>query len=111
MTVQGLTRRWHVALRGHGCFAVIAAQGNIRAGAGGRDSRLLPDGFQQALDDADLILLQFPGDGALASENVIWAKARSHRQSLFQARPEKRSTREQDKGEGNCATMKPWRRR
>ena len=53
MTVHGLTRRRHIALRCDRGFAVIPAQRNVRDRSGGGDSRLLPDGFQQAIDNTD----------------------------------------------------------
>ena len=55
MTVLRLTRRRHIALRRDRGFTAVAAQRNVRDRAGGDDAGLLPDGFQQAIDDADAV--------------------------------------------------------
>ena len=60
MAVDRLTRRWHIALRCDCGFAAVAAQRNVRDRSGGDDSRLLADGFEQAIDDADSLRLQIP---------------------------------------------------
>ena len=55
MTVQRFARRRHISFGRDRGFAVISAQRNVRDRSGGGDSRLLPDGFQQAIDDSDAL--------------------------------------------------------
>jgi hypothetical protein len=93
MTAQGLAGRRHIALRGKRRFALISAQGKVRDRSDGSDSRLRPDGSQQAIDDADRILIKLlPREGAFAGENVVGAKAGRHGHYLFEAQPEERGT-------------------
>ena len=99
--MQGLPRRRHIAFRGDRGFAVISTERDVRNRSGGGDSRLLPDGFQQAIDDADSIPSKVPREGAFAGENMIGAKAGRDRHHLFQAQSEQRRTCEQDKSEGD----------
>ena len=99
MAVQRLTRRRHIAFRCDRGFAAISAQRDVRDRSGGGDSRLLPDGFQQAIDNTDAVLRKLPRDGALAGENMIGAKAGRDRHHLFQAQPEQGGAREQNKSE------------
>ncbi len=97
--MHGLAGRRHIAFRCDRGFAAIPAQRDVRDRSGSGDSRLLPDGFQQAIDNPDWVLPQLPREGALTSENMIGAKAGRHRHHLFQAQPEQRCTREQNESE------------
>jgi hypothetical protein len=68
---------------------------------------LLPDGSQQAIDGADTILVKLlPREGAFAGENVIGAKTGRHGHRLFEAKPEQRSTCQQDESEGDLRNDK-----
>src|SRR4051794_12759120 len=78
MTVLRLTWRRHIALRCDRSLTVVAAQRNVGNRAGGGDSGLLPDRFQQAIDDADAVWNRFPRDGALAGEGMLGVKAGRH---------------------------------
>src|SRR5258707_15842956 len=71
MTVLRLPRRGHIALRCDRGFAVVAAQRNVGDRTGGGDSGVLPDGFQQAIDDRNAVWNGFPRDRALAGEGML----------------------------------------
>src|SRR4030095_15633865 len=101
MTVHGVARLLHIALRWDRGFAAIPAQRDVRDRSGSGDSRLLPDGFQQAIDNADWVLRQLPRERALTGENMIGAKAGRDCHHLFQAQSEQRRTGEQHKSEGD----------
>src|SRR4030095_2801264 len=89
------------ALRCKCGFAAISAQRDARNRSGGSDSRLLPDGFEQAIHNSDAVLPKWPRDSALARENMIGAKTGRNGHDVFQAQPEERRTREQNKSESD----------
>ena len=101
--MQRFARLRHISRGRDRGLAVVAAQRYVRDRSGCGNSRLLPDGFEQAIEDSDALgrsgRKRRIREHELTGDDVIGAKAGRHGHHLLQAQPEQRGTREQNKRE------------
>src|SRR6185436_7879398 len=101
VTLQRFAPLRYKSLGRDGGLVVVAAQRDVRDRSGRGNPRLLPDCFQQAIEDRNALVARKTTvrEGELSDEHVIGAKAGRNGHHVFQAQPKQRRTRKQNKRE------------